>query len=109
MCHLFLIALLSFITKASNSRVTHPVDTGRKLIVHKTFRRGLMYVQSMSCIYRVAHLFALRGKRNNKIVLRMRVPGAFTQMLLTRICHFHDSGSCNSHELQGKNVINKIL
>ena len=37
------------------------------------------------------------------------MPGAFTQMLLTRIHHFHDSGSCNSHELQGKNVINKIL
>ena len=37
------------------------------------------------------------------------MPGAFTQMLLTRIHHFPDSGSCNSHELQGKNVINKIL
>ena len=28
-----------------------PVDTGRKLKVHKAFRRRLMYVQFTSCVY----------------------------------------------------------
>ena len=51
MCHLFLIALLSFITKASNSRVTHPVDTGRKLIVHKTFRRRPGHLLNVLCMF----------------------------------------------------------
>ena len=30
---------------------TSPVDTGRKLNVHKTFTRRLMYVQFTSCVY----------------------------------------------------------
>ena len=37
----------------------YPVDTGRKLNVHKTFRRRpgrLMYAQFMFCAYRVACL-----------------------------------------------------
>ena len=29
-----------------------PVDTGRKLNVHQTFKRGLIYVQFTSCVCR---------------------------------------------------------
>ena len=31
----------------------YPVDTGRELNIHKTFRRHLMYVQFTSCVYGV--------------------------------------------------------
>ena len=50
-----------------------PVDTGRKLNVHKTFRRSpsserLMYVQFMSCVYAVLVceiLFLLNKRRSS--------------------------------------------
>ena len=40
----------------------HPVDTGCKLNVYKTFRRSLMYVQFTSCVY-VESLYKWRGMK----------------------------------------------
>ena len=70
---------------------THPVDTGRKLNVHKTFRswtssERLMYVKFTSCVYGAVHM-ALRWfpdtskkaidvfsiKRNLKLVMKLLV------------------------------------
>ena len=59
----YFVILRRFQCSRTYQAIGDPVDTGRKLNVHKTFRRRperLMYVQFMFCIYRDERAFLLK-------------------------------------------------